>query len=1123
MRRHLVACCILALALAWSFNLVAQEVTGTIRGTVADASGAVITGATVSLTNTDKKVVLRTLTTGGSGEYVATLLPIGHYSIAVEAPNFKKIERRDIELNVNDHLTENFTMQPGAASQVVNVEANPLQVQLEDATSAGLINGTQIRELSINNRNYEQLVALEPGVSSGVSDQIYIGVTNPSGLSNQINFSVNGNRPTQNNWIIDGADNVDRGANLTLLTYPSVDSIAEFKVLRGEYNPEFGRSSAGEVNVITRSGTSTFHGGAYEFFRNDVLNANGFFDKRSTPVTPRPKLRYNDFGGTLGGPVYIPGVYNTAKDKTFFFFSEEARRVITYSNFQSAEVPTPAELAGTFPVPVCLNLACSATGTQVSNISPVAQAYVKDIFSKLPFNRLQPDNTFFFTAPNVFNSRQEVYKIDHIFHQRFQLSGRFENDDIPTIEQGGLFTGSNLPGVATTSTNSPGKTLSLRATMSLSTTLLNEVGYAYSYGAVLSHPIGLGASANSPDIKPALPFPAQIARVPNLSFNDGEGIFGFGPYNDLNHNHQVFDNVSKIIGRHSLKFGGTYFYYQKDENDAGGQGFNNGQYSFLDSSNSNIAGPSDGTFQQEFANFLEGNVFQFVQSNQDFHARIRQQQFELYGQDEFRWKPNLTVTYGVRYSYFHAPYDAAGQAATFDPALYNPANAPAIDPTTGLLVAGTTTPVLNGVLIAGKNSPFGNSVNETPKLNFAPRIGLAWDPYGKGMTSIRAGYGIFYDSPAVNSLEQFQFTNPPAVQNITISNTSLDNPASVAPDINLAPEAVGGPAVNWKQPYVQQWSLDFQQDFGHALLGDIGYYGSKGTHLIGVVDINEPLPGAYTSLAGISIPLNSADTQRLNAVRPFKGFDAINIFSPIFGSNYHSLQAQLQKRLGGSSLIVVNYTYSHANTDAQSDFRTPQNTYDIPAEYGSAQFDRRHIFTASYIYDLPFFRSQQGFAGHVLGGWELSGIGYLWSGLPLTATNSSPSRDPAGLGLLDAFSFAGRRPDQVGDANVGAPHTVNQWFNTAAFLKAYPAGQLTPGNARRGSIIGPGQERWDASLFKNTKLSERFGLQFRAEAFNVLNHTNFDSISTSRSSSLFGRVLTARDNRVMQLGLKLNF
>src|SRR5438477_5240460 len=452
---RLAAACSLAFVLVGLG--VAQEITGDIRGLVKDPSGAVVSGATVQIINTDRGRTERTITTGSDGSYVASTLPVGRYQIVINAAGFQKYVANNIVLNVSDRRVVDAKLQVGTATQTVEVQETQTQVDLDTPAAAGLITGTQIRELAINTRNFAQLVALSPGVSTNLaSDQLYVGATSPTGLSNQINFSVNGNRPTQNNWTIDGADNVDRGANLTLLNYPSVDSIAEFKVLRGEYNPEFGRSSAGEVNVITRSGTSAFHGGVYEFFRNDVLNANGFFDKRSTPVTPRPQLRYNDFGGTFGGPLYIPRVYNTERNKTFFFFSEEARRVITYSNFSSLEAPTQAELAGTFPKAVCLNAACTQTGTQVSAINPIAQAYIKDIFSKLPFNRLQPDNTFFFTAPNVFNARQEVYKVDHLFGQKFQISGRFENDNIPTVEQGGLFTGSALPGVATTNTNSPG-------------------------------------------------------------------------------------------------------------------------------------------------------------------------------------------------------------------------------------------------------------------------------------------------------------------------------------------------------------------------------------------------------------------------------------------------------------------------------------------------------------------------------------------------------------------------------------------------------------------------------------------------------------------------------------------
>src|SRR5713101_10128785 len=388
------------LLFVFALSGAAQEVTGTIVGTVQDTQGKVVPKATVTLTNTDKNIVVLKVETNGRGDYVAPLLPIGHYSITSELAGFKKATRTNVVLNVNDHLTINFTLEPGSVQEQVTVEADPLQVDLQTPTAAGLITGTQIRELSLNNRNYIQLVALMPGVSTGFrSDEPEIGVTSFTGLSNQVNLSVNGNRPTQNNWTIDGADNVDRGANLTLLTFPSVDAIAEFKVLRGQYNPEFGRSSSGEINVVTRGGGSNFHGSLYEFFRNDVLNGNNFFTNRAGIA--RPALRYNDFGGTVSGPIY--------KKKTFFFFSEEARRVKTFTTFIGT-VPSAAERAGTFSTPVCLDRTCTTSGTQVTAIDPAAAAYVKDIFSTLPQPQDLTTDKLTSVGQNTFNHRQEVIR-----------------------------------------------------------------------------------------------------------------------------------------------------------------------------------------------------------------------------------------------------------------------------------------------------------------------------------------------------------------------------------------------------------------------------------------------------------------------------------------------------------------------------------------------------------------------------------------------------------------------------------------------------------------------------------------------------------------------------------------
>jgi hypothetical protein len=314
------------------------------------------------------------------------------------------------------------------------------------------------------------------------------------------------------------------------------------------------------------------------------------------------------------------------------------------------------------------------------------------------------------------------------------------------------------------------------------------------------------------------------------------------------------------------------------------------------------------------------------------------------------------------------------------------------------------------------------------------------------------------------------------------------------------------------------WNLDIQHQLGSGIMVDVGYYGNVGRHLLGIIDVNMPHPGDFLSIPGISSPVSAADTQKLNQVRPYKGYDAINTFDPVFTSNYNGLQAQFQKQFTDGSLIVLNYTWSHALGTATSDFRSPQNVYDIQADYGPLDFDRRHIVTANYVYNLPFFKSQQGFAGHVLGGWELSGIVYINSGSHLTV---SASRDPAGLAVRGNTNSSGR-PDLVGDPNSGAPHTTAQWFNKNAFALV-PAGQIRPGNEPRGTVIGPGYGRWDASLFKNFKLTERFGMQFRAESFNVLNRVNFNNPNTTFTSSSFAKITSARDPRNIQLALKLLF
>ncbi|HEX3373751.1 MAG TPA: TonB-dependent receptor, partial [Edaphobacter sp.] len=692
--------------LAWAVLVIllsavanAQETTGSISGTISDSSGASVKGAVVTMTNTDRGQNIRTVTTNSAGFYTGTSLPLGTYTVKIAAAGFKGEEVTGLVLHVNDALTVNRILAVGNASEVVTVTADQVQLNLENGMSQGLINGTQVRELVLNNRNYEQLVQLQPGVAyGGANDQLYIGVSLPAGTSNQVAFAINGQRATANNWTIDGADNVDRGANLTLLAFPSVDAIAEFKTLRGTYTAEFGRSASGAVNVVTRSGTNAFHGSAYEFFRNNVFNANNYFNKL-TSVVPRPLLRYNDFGYTIGGPVWIPKVYD-GRNKTFFFFSQEFRRVINYST-TTVLVPTAAERNGDFSnsyltaangtytgatgaVAVCAAFSstgtCTSYTTKVTKTSPLAQQYLTDIYSKAPLPPSAADlaagldpHTYIYNQRNVFNDTQEFVRIDQTFGQKLNLFYRYLHDSLPSQEAGGLFVGAGLPGVQNTNTKAPGTQQLGHVTYTFNPTLLVDGGYAYSSGAVISTPVGLVATANSPDIKPQLPYSGQqLGIIPAIGFTASAyvtGVSSAGIYNDFNRNHNAFGDITKTLGAHTIKAGITYNHYQKTENVTGNASpFPQGSFTFNLANTPTAAqqaaagGVVPGTFDSAFGNFLVGNANNgFNQGSIAATPNIMENLYEAYVQDDWKATRRLTLNLGVRYSYFSQPTDGNNQ------------------------------------------------------------------------------------------------------------------------------------------------------------------------------------------------------------------------------------------------------------------------------------------------------------------------------------------------------------------------------------------------------------------------------------------------------------------------------
>jgi hypothetical protein len=1160
MRHHLqilrVLFVTLALCIGFASVAFAQEIAGSIVGTVKDSNGAAVKGATVTITDSDKKIVVRTVTTNDDGEFSAPILPAAYYDITVEAANFKKYLGSRVKLNVNADRRLDVTLEAGNVAETVTVTSEPLQVNTQSAVASTLISGDQVRQLSLNNRNFVQLITLSPGVSANIADQIYVGTTNPNGVSNALQIAVNGVRSSSNTYTVDGADTTDRGANLTIQTYPSVDAIQEFVLLRSLYGADTGRSAGGQVNVVTKSGSSNFHGDLYEFFRNDALNANSFLTNRTFPLgrdaqgrANRVPFRYNNFGGTFGGP--IPKVKNT-----FFFFSEELRRVIVYPTFNST-VPTAGLRQGIFPQDVCIGPVASPCSTILpagqslpQNLrSRLASAYVQDIYNKLPLPSDAAGDLFFPTR-GIFNFRQELIRVDHKFNDKLSAYYRFENDTIPTIEPIGLFSGgAGQPFVSTTQTNSPGHTHVGRATWVQSATTVWEFGASYSSGNVPSVVTGLLNNANSPDIVaslPALPFTVTRGRVPTIGGNGFSGLSTFGPYTDFSNNVSVTATLSKIFGSHTTKYGFDYTRIRKNENSLGGT--NEVTYGAVSSAptrpTTQIGGPNTATSttNQLWANFLLGNFQTFTQNQFDLTADVRSSSIEAYAQDEWRIRPNITLYYGVRFDRFGQPTDGNGRLTNFDPAHYDPSQAFQVL-ANGLRVAGTGNP-FDGIVVNSQASvpgatvsPYGKAIARTPN-NFAPRVGIAWDPFKKGKTSVRAGYGIYYDQLSFSYYETTEGANPPFQATATLNPVTLDNPLAGNPTVSLTVPLVRGVEPNFKTPYVQSWSLDIQQQLGSPkTLLDVGYYGSRGVHLSGLVDANLLPPGfalTQTCRTNNVTPATfgpcqtpgqvfTSSTQELilNQIRPFRGYGPVALLETRFNSNYHSLQATITRRFSRSSQIGAAYTWSKNLTNSQNEFSTsPQNTYNLADEYGRANLDRRHVLSVNYIYELPFFQSQENALGKLLGGWQISGITYYQTGLPLTATTSS--NDPAGIGFIGA-SPSGARPDLLCDPNSGGAGSFAQFFNTACFANP-PAGVNRVGNESRGVINGPSMTRFDAFLAKSINFGENKSLQLRWEVFNIFNHTNFTTVALSVATpSTFGTVTGVRDPRSMQFGAKFIF
>ncbi len=1178
---------ILAIVVFGSFqSTFGQEITGSIVGSVRDSNGAAVAGASVTITDPSKgNQVVRTTVTNSNGEFSAPNLAVSTYSISVEASGFKRAVSTGIKIDVGQRRTVDVALEAGNVDEVVTVEADPLTVDLVSATSGTVISGNQARELSINNRNFTQLVTLAPGVSNDLSDQVYVGTVNPDGQANTVNISVNGARSSQNTFTVDGADVTDRGSNITIQAYPSVDSIGEFKVLRSLYPAESGRSGGGQVNVVTRSGTDQFHGSFYEFIRNEAFNANDYFTNQtgaagrgSDGKALRRPFRYNNFGWTVGGPIYFLRFGNQAPgeslfkryDRTFFFFSQEWRKDKRYPTLTST-VPDANLRQGIFPVDICLQASgttCNEVlpaGTPLStmrSINPLSQQYVNHIYSQLPLPTNPDTYQLLFPTLALADFRQEVLKIDHSFADNISAYYRFQRDKIPTTDANSLFSsGSGLPGVSTTSTDSPGRTHTGQVTWAITPSVIFEGRYTYGYGAILSNNIGLLSKSVTP-IDASLPYPNTRDRISTISGNGFSALQSFGPYDNFSWKQNFSGSLTWVKGSHVMKFGAIYSLYRKNENALAGS--NEGLFSGFNTpgATANVRAATTPNVainnnRQLWANFLMGTNATLTQASFDYTADLRQKTFEWFAQDEWKVRKNITLYYGVRYSFFGSPWDKNGRLTNFVPELWNSSEAPLVTGA-GVRVPEAGKNFCNGIIVNSQNymtgpsqfnctpisSPWGKFIMDAPKNDFAPRIGIAWDPFGKGETSVRTGYGIYHEQVLNGTLLQQIGLNPPYQQTCTITGVDISNPvpsgSCTVASSNNAPNLRGIEA-NWKTPYMQHWSLDVQQQLGAKTIFSIGYYGSKGNNLIGGYELNNLRPGYAISLGDTACAVGASTTPTapcqventafttgasaliLDQIRPYRGFRSLNIIKPMYDSNYHSMQVSATHRFTVDSQVQVAYTWAKNLTNNLTDrSHAPQNSYDIASEYGRAALDRRHITTINYVYELPFFRGDRGLTGLLLGGWQASGILTFQTGMPFTVVTSN--FDASGIGNSPAL-VSGNRPALLCDPNSGGARTQQQWFNTSCFAVNPDAGATditnVPGSSGRNIVNGPPTKRVDFTLSKNFHFTESVRLQLRAETFNIFNWTNFRTLSLNRTAANFGAVTGVRDPRTMQFGVKL--
>jgi len=1069
--------------------LNAQVDTATIVGTVRDSSGGVVPGAAVVATevNTEIKSSART---DSSGNYAITPLKIGNYSVSVEAQGFKKETRGGVVLQVQDRARIDFTLQVGALTEVVDIQAGAPVVETETSSLGDVVTSQQVTDLPLNGRDFTQLATLTTGVI-----KITESSGNINGASSQSNgnaggaFAVNGTRGNLNNFMLDGIDN-NSNDNAGNVLQTNVDAIQEFKIQTSGYSAEFGRSGGAVINATIKSGTNQFHGTAFDFLRNDVLDARDFFEPAGSPKAP---FRQNQFGGTLGGPI--------RRNKTFFFVDYQGTRAGT-STPDISTVPTLAEIGGNFNG---VSTIYDPKSTQMVNGNVVRTPFPGNIIPAADLDPISHAVAQLYPAPNIPGAQANNYvinaagnlaidqgdaRVDHSISQNQQIFARF------SWSQTNRYVQPPLPGLADGGSYGTGNYIddtrgaAIGYTFTISPTIVNELRIGFNRAHYVDNKPSYGQ--NYPPSNLAVPGVPDNATVNGLTLFSPSGYHtlgepGYTPTTSTSQEFQYGDTLSIVHGKHLIKIGAELRWSQFNLFQIGQP---RGSFSFSGQFTADSPSSGDGT-GDGFADMLLGLPIDATISTLTYFGN-RQQTYGGFVQDDYKLSPKLTLNLGLRYDYTTPITEAHNQQANFDFA-------------TGQLMA------------AGQNGVSAGTVN-TDKNDFSPRIGLAWNIFKN--TVIRSAYGRFFSYQEIRTGDPLQlaynlpfFYQPNFVSDgvtpvLTVSQgfPPLNPSQALDAGVTISGSGVGS---HLHAPVLDEWNFNIQQELPDNILFEVAYVGSKSTHLQSLIDPNQdPAPGP-------------GDPQ---SRRPYPQYSGFTDIVDRGNSTFEALEIKVEKRLSHGLMFLSSFTYSKSINDQPEiccNAPWPQNSYNVSAEKGPSDFDQKFRWVSSWDYLLPFGKGQHFLntnraADLVLGGWRLGGI-FTWH----TGFYFSPAMDydPANTGSMGLT-----RTDRVCNGNLpSGQRSVNLWFNVNCF--PLPSGYAF-GNSGKNVLIGPGLVGGDLSLRKMFPITERVRTEFRAEFFNAFNHPVFaqpDNYITDGPGATGVITSTAGVNRQIQLALKVLF